>query len=238
MSAVDAFGAMLSVQKPLWKQRLCHKTLSYLEPVVAQMQTNTNPGVESISLLALVCHLICSGELRHVSMPKRGRAVGLVVSSLNSNFACDENGAAVERALREVKRFAVASILSLSCSSPGLVSASEVLMTFNAAVSKPSKAQPFSSVLRLQLSSYSEIILIGLIKAYAGRPQSDARSDIACKLLILQVLERLCHMEIRKKPIMVMKPVVVSILGLAMNHPSRLLREAAARVRNTWCCLE
>ena len=86
-----------------------------------------------------------------------------------------------------------------------------------------------------QLSSYSESIMIGLLRAYAT---ADVLSDIACKLLILQVMERLCHTEVRKKVLATMKPAVVSILGAAMNHPSRLLRAAAVSVRNTWFTLE
>ena len=76
--------------------------------------------------------------------------------------------------------------------------------------------------------------MIGLMRVYASTADSDPFSDVACKLLILQVMERLCHMEIRKKTLQVIKPAVTSILGAAMNHPSRLLREAAVTVGNTW----
>lgn len=82
-----------------------------------------------------------------------------------------------------------------------------------------------------QLSSYSESIMLGLLRAYAS---ADALADIASKLLILQVIERLCHTEVRKKTLMTMKPAVISILGAAMNHPSRLMRTAALSVRNKW----
>ena len=82
-----------------------------------------------------------------------------------------------------------------------------------------------------QLSSYSETIILGLLRAYAS---TDILADIGCKLLILQVLERLCHTEVRKKTLITLKPAVVSILGAAMNHPSRVMRAAALSVRNKW----
>ena len=82
-----------------------------------------------------------------------------------------------------------------------------------------------------QLSSYSESIMLRLLRAYAT---ADIYSDIACKVLILQAIERLCHAEVRKKVLVTMKPAVVSILGAAMNHPSRLMRTAALSVRNAW----
>ena len=44
-------------------------------------------------------------------------------------------------------------------------------------------------------------------------------------------------MDIRKKALLAMKPAITTILGGAMNHPSRMLREAAVTVRNTWYTL-
>ena len=66
---------------------------------------------------------------------------------------------------------------------------------------------------------------------------SDPVSDIACKLLILQVMESLCQLDIRKKALLSIKPALNSILSASMNHPSRALREASVRVQNTWYTL-
>lgn len=76
------------------------------------------------------------------------------------------------------------------------------------------------------------------MRAYAVTADSDPLTDITCKLLILQVFERICHLQIGRKTLLALRPAIVSILGAAMNHPSRMLREAAVAVRNIWYTLE
>lgn len=80
--------------------------------------------------------------------------------------------------------------------------------------------------------------MTGVLRAYAVGPSSDPLSEIPCKLLALQVLDRIGHMDLGKKALMALKPCLVSILSGAMNHPSRMLRHAAVSVRNTWSTIE
>jgi hypothetical protein len=89
----------------------------------------------------------------------------------------------------------------------------------------------------MQLSNHIESLVVGLLRAFAGAPSADPVSDISCKLLILQVMESVCHIDIRKKALLTIKPALNSILSTSMNHPSRALREASVRVQNTWYTL-
>lgn len=66
---------------------------------------------------------------------------------------------------------------------------------------------------------------------------SDPVSEISCKMLALQGLEELSHLEGARSSTVDIKPAVVAVLAAAMNHPSGLLRQAAVDVRNAWYVL-
>ena len=79
-------------------------------------------------------------------------------------------------------------------------------------------------------------IVTGLLRAYA---MSDSTSEVSCKLLALQGLEGVAHMEgTSKASASSIKPAVVAVLAAAMNHPNGLLRQAAVDVRNAWYVLD
>jgi len=209
LSAAAAFGSMLQQdERPIWKQRMTHKTLTQLAPSMQAYQgQSANSSENSLGLVVVICHIVCSSNLKIIPLSKKGDMVKIIVHSLNTTALFNPTSPTpeMESSTSEIKRLAIASILRLSASNSGL------------------------------LSSYSEPIMIGLLRAYAT---TDVRADVACKLLVLQVLERMCHTELRKKVMLTMQPAVVSILGAAMNHPSRLLRSAAVSVRNAWCTIE
>lgn len=85
------------------------------------------------------------------------------------------------------------------------------------------------------MSGFALSIVTGLLRAYAV---SDPVSEVSCKLLALQGLEGVAHMEHTKSSNSAIKPAVVAVLAAAMNHPSGLLRQAAVDVRNAWYVLD
>lgn len=206
--AASAFGSMLCSKRPLWAQRLTHKTLKQLEPILKEaLDGKTKPSAENLGLIAVLGHLVCTGSLKSANLSKRADVVKILVHSLVSGVLTNDDASRIPFEISEVKRLVVASLLKICHTFPGL------------------------------LSTYIEQLVIGLMRLYAGPADADPMSDVACKLLVLQVLEKMCHMEIRKKALNTIKPAIIQILGAAMNHPSRLLREAAVTVRNTWATL-
>jgi len=75
----------------------------------------------------------------------------------------------------------------------------------------------------------------GLLRSYAV---SDPDSEVGCKLIILQALEQVAHLEGAKTTVAAVKPAVLAILASAMNQRSGLLRSAAVDVRNAWCIVD
>lgn len=78
-------------------------------------------------------------------------------------------------------------------------------------------------------------MVAGLLRAYAV---SDPNTEIGCKLVVLQALEKLSSLDGAKATIVTVKPAVLAILSVAMNQKSGLLRSAAVDVRNAWCLVE
>ena len=78
-------------------------------------------------------------------------------------------------------------------------------------------------------------MVTGLLRAYAS---SEPSSEISCKLLALQALERMAEVDGAKQFSAAVKPAVVSIMAAALNHPSGLLRQAAVDVRNAWYSMD
>ena len=128
MSAAAAFGSMLCIHdgRPIWKQRITHNTVKYLEPILkANEETGVKPTTETLGLVAIVCHIICAGNFKNISLPTRGVAVRAAVRNLVSGPLYDNENLKnpiVASNLVSVKKLMIASILKLSSSSPGLVS--------------------------------------------------------------------------------------------------------------------
>ena len=74
-------------------------------------------------------------------------------------------------------------------------------------------------------------VVSGLLRAYAV---SSPSVEIATKLLALQALERMTTIEGARASAPDIRPAVVAILALALNHPSGVLRQAAVNVKNAW----
>jgi Dos2-interacting transcription regulator of RNA-Pol-II len=81
-------------------------------------------------------------------------------------------------------------------------------------------------------------LVTGTMRAYATAGDMERRSEVACKLLALQSLAAIAHMNNSLEILKSVKPAVVSLLGAATNHPSSLLRLAAVEVRNAWYVVE
>jgi hypothetical protein len=86
-----------------------------------------------------------------------------------------------------------------------------------------------------QVSGFLLTVVTGLLRAFAV---SDPSSEVSCKLLALQALEGMAHVEGARKSASAIQPAVVAVLAAAMNHPSGLLRQAAVDVRNAWYLME
>jgi hypothetical protein len=78
-------------------------------------------------------------------------------------------------------------------------------------------------------------LVSGLLRAYAV---SDPDSEIGTKLIILQAMEEVSHLDGAKATILAVKPAVLAILASAMNQRSGVLRSAAVDVRNAWCIVD
>jgi len=75
-------------------------------------------------------------------------------------------------------------------------------------------------------------IVSGLLRAYAV---TDPTTEVGCKLITLQSLGVLTHLDGAKDSVLAVKPAVIAILASAMSQKNILLRSAAVDVRNTWC---
>lgn len=70
-------------------------------------------------------------------------------------------------------------------------------------------------------------LVTGLLRVYAS-------TDTVSRLLALRVLDQLSGSNKTSS----VRPAVIAILQNTLDHPSRVLRSAAADVRNTWCIAE
>jgi len=78
-------------------------------------------------------------------------------------------------------------------------------------------------------------IVSGLLRSYGV---SNPNTEIGCKLVTLQALEALVHLDGAKVTILDVKPAVIAILSSAMSQKSSVLRSAAVDVRNVWCLID
>ena len=75
-------------------------------------------------------------------------------------------------------------------------------------------------------------IVSGLLRLYAI---SDPSVDVGCKLITLQALQALAHLDNAKDSILAVKPAVIAILSSSMSQKNVILRSAAVDVKNMWC---
>lgn len=125
LCTASAFGSILrDDRRPLWKQRLTHKTLKSLGPTIHLFQENgAKATVSNLGFVAVVCHLICDSNLNYMNQASKGELLKIVVSNLCSGpFSVLGKTPEIEQQLGEVKRLAISSLLRLSLSCTGLVS--------------------------------------------------------------------------------------------------------------------
>jgi hypothetical protein len=77
-------------------------------------------------------------------------------------------------------------------------------------------------------------LVTGSLLAFASAADLEQRSEVACKILALQVLDAVTRMHNSTETLKTIKPGVVSLLLTATNHPSGLVRAAVGEVRNAW----
>jgi hypothetical protein len=124
-SAAGAFGSLLCGAKPLWIQRLTHKTLKQIEPTLKlEAERDTKSTAERLGFATVLCHIVCTGTLKSASLAKRGEIVKILVDMLGAGTLTSDEVVTIPREVSEVKRLLVASILKLGHTSPGLVSKS------------------------------------------------------------------------------------------------------------------
>jgi hypothetical protein len=78
------------------------------------------------------------------------------------------------------------------------------------------------------------LLITGSLHAFATAADLEQRSEVACKVLALQLIAGVSQMDKSGEALKSLKPAVVSLLSTATNHPSGLLRIAAGEVRNAW----
>ena len=120
IAAVESFGSFLCYgRNPLWIQRQSHKTLKLLEPTIRLGgESESTAPADDLCFIAVLGHIVCSGNVKCINLSDRGALVKLFVKFLV--LSIDDSSTAVETS--KVKRLVVASILKMSHIFPGLVS--------------------------------------------------------------------------------------------------------------------
>jgi hypothetical protein len=236
ITAASAYGSMLSVDgvKPLMKQRLTHTSLKFIRLAYEEERDHARTGqtvvAPQIGLLAIVCHVICCNDVSKIDRATQHQLATLATGGLSSTLFLSSEG--LKGTLPNVsaaKNLVLAAILKLICVAPSSV---PVRLFESVYVSFPDDLTYFFFK---QLNAFLLTLVTGLLRAYAV---SDPSSEAACKLLALQALEGMSHIEGARLSASKVRPAVVEVLAAAMNHPSGLLRQAAVDVRNAWYVLD
>eukprot|EP00980_Cylindrotheca_fusiformis_P004458 scaffold953_cov141-Cylindrotheca_fusiformis.AAC.2 len=211
ITAASLYGSILSTDaKPLMKQRLMQPCLKYVKLVYENERNQATPGNSS-------------------STPK----VGLLV--MVCHVVCVLDISKMDK--KSLHQMASIAVEGLSASqlfdpstpySPKNTSSKNLILV---AILKVLSVAPWA----VPAKGFLLTLATGLLQAYAV---SDPALEVSTKLLALQGLEAMTHVEEAKKSIATIQPAVVSVLAAAVNHPSGLLRQAAVDVRNAWYLVE
>ena len=207
--SASAYGAVVTEDgmKPLMKQRLTHVCLKYIK----QLSGREEERIQSTNLSQI-------GPLMIVCH--------LVCASDLSKF----DGAIVHL---------LATLLIKGFSTDLFQVSSQIVIKLSAEASK-ARTLVMCSLLKIlcmapiAVNGFVLEIVSGLLRSYAI---SDPSTDIGCKLITLQALEVLAHLDEAKDSILAVKPAVIAILSSAMSQNNVLLRSAAVDVRNVWCLI-
>jgi hypothetical protein len=211
ITAASGYGAMLTVDdiKPLMKQRLSHVCLTSIKKIYDAACAQARQD-------------------QPVTAPSVGQL--LVVCHL----VCANDLSKFDR-----KSSHMAATISVEGLSSDLFRVGKKKISDDAA---KARILVICAVLKLichapaAVNGFVLTMVAGLLRAYAV---SSPDAEIGCKLVVLQALEELSHLEgAARATIIAVKPAVLSILASAMNQKSGLLRSSAIDVRNVWCLVE
>lgn len=209
MTCASAVGAIImeSSVKPLMRQRLVHVCLKHIAPVVDRGRLNRLEGEST-------------------TVP----SIGMLMIGCYILSATDVNK------LNPTTTRKLAVIVVEGLSSETFHLSSPVAVKFRVQLYR-ARTFVLTVILKLvavaptSIKGFVPHLVPGLLRAFAV---SDCQSEVGCKLVALQALERLAFLEGEKSDILTVKPAIVSLLASAMNQKNGLLRRAAIDVRNTW----
>mmetsp|Transcript_27904 Transcript_27904/g.61569 ORF Transcript_27904/g.61569 Transcript_27904/m.61569 type:complete len:246 (+) Transcript_27904:129-866(+) len=209
IASASAYGAVLMEDglKPLMKQRLTHICIKHIKKIT------------------------CT-ESQHIQTGNSAQ-IGLLMVVCHVVCASD---------LSKLNQAIVHSLATLLVKgfSTDLFEYSSRMATNLPAETARARTLTISALLKLLCTAPTAVdgfvleIVSGLLRSYAI---SDPSAEIGCKLVTLQALEVLTHLNGAKDSILAVKPAVITILSSAMSQKNVLLRSAAVDVRNMWCLI-
>ena len=208
--SASAYGAILMEDdvKPLMEQRVIHICLKYTKKIFNEEDEQVEKISIHIGLLMVVCYVVCASDL--------------------SRFDC-------------VTARSLARVVVRGFSSAEIFQVTSLFGTKFPAEAAKARGLVISALFKFICISAQAVdglvldVVSGLLRSYGV---SDPNVEIGCKLVTLQALEAVAHLDgSAKATILQIKPAVISILSSAMTQKSCLLRSAAVDVRNTWCLL-
>ena len=207
--SASAYGAIMMEEgmKPLMKQRLMYTCIKYIK----NLSDVENESIRSTGLCQIGRLVVVCHVICASDLSKFDRSI---VHSLST-------------------------LLIKGFSTDLFQGSSQIGIKFAVEVAK-ARTLVVSSLLKLLCTAPKAVnglvleIVSGLLRAYAV---SDPSTDVGCKLITLQALEVLTHLDGAKDSILAVKPAVIAILSSAMSQRNTLLRSAAVDVRNIWCLI-
>jgi Dos2-interacting transcription regulator of RNA-Pol-II len=216
-----------------------------LEPFAAKdAETSARLAVRAAS----ACGSILSTDCRNSLWQQRltHLAFNRIAQRIRSSGFLDERNTPAQGLLSALCQVVCSTNLrTVSCTT--LQTAAEALMCSLSsarlrAASQVDEALPeivLASIVKLMSASptafpYIYPLVTGSLLAFASAADLEQRSEVACKILALQVLAAVTTMHNSTETLKTIKPGVVSLLLTATNHPSGLVRAAVGEVRNAW----
>jgi len=204
--SASAYSEVISVQNgtPFWRQRISHKTLALLKPVLQeQARTQTPPP---LGTLALVCHMICCLPLSLIGSSNMEQLIptaiaGLVYFSKHTVDATEEEEC-------------VSSILY------------QTLMVILGCLLKVLSTAPQF------LTRFIGVIIPSLL--LLSSPGHTSELYIPAQVLALQCLELISSHPNAQNAVMREKDQVTAMLSGVADHPSSIIRNAVVQTRNVW----
>lgn len=215
VSAATALGLMLvsANGSALSIQRLRHCTIRYMSEIV--MNNDSTTILDTIGLVTSACNIVCAGVQSTLNKNDSTMLVDLVLMGLSSNSI-----AALQSAGTDSLKLVLASMIKLLCIFPS------------------SFEDRVYDVVTGAMRAFASTSSTFTIKQTDDADNTTSSSrNIACKLLALQILDIIARVVSINDRLTMLKTCVISVLGVAMNHPSAVIRFAAVEVRNVWYLL-